>query len=95
MDLSKFRDWRISFRYLEVKGLILSLIFQFEIENIWFFQCKIEFYFTKWTPDVLFSQVARASSENTSFGVHEWNKIGSYTEKIKLSVSFMLLFTIN
>ena len=28
-------------------------------------------------------------SENTGFGVHEWNKIWSYTEKIKFSVSFM------
>ena len=33
-------------------------------------------------------------SGNTSFGVHEWNKILSYTEKIKFSVSFMLLVTI-
>ena len=33
-------------------------------------------------------------SENTDCGVHEWNKIQSYTEKIKFSVSFMLLFVI-
>ena len=31
---------------------------------------------------------------NASFSVHEWNKIQSYTEKSKFSVSFMLLFTI-
>ena len=39
------------------------------------------------------------SRENLSsglqvFGVHECNKIRSYTEKIKISVSFMLLPTI-
>ena len=31
-----------------------------------FFQCKIEFYFTEWTPKAVFSP-----SENTGFGVHE------------------------
>ena len=38
-----------------------------------------------------------ATSENTTFGDHEWNKIRSYIKKkkkIKCSVSFMLLFTI-
>ena len=36
------------------------------------------------------------TSENASFGVLKWNKIRSYTEKTKFSVSFnMLLFTIN
>ena len=35
-----------------------------------------------------------ATSDNTDFGVHEWNKIRSYTEKNQFSVSFMLLFTI-
>ena len=34
-----------------------------------------------------------ATSENKSFGVHELNKILSYTEKNQFSVSFMLLFT--
>ena len=44
----------------------------------------------------VFSPVAVATSENASFGVLEWNKIRSCTEKIKFSVSFnMLLFTIN
>ena len=57
------------------------------------FQCKIEFYFTEWTPQAVFSQVA-VMSENTDCGVHEWNKIQSYTEKLKFSVSFMLLFAI-
>ena len=32
-----------------------------------------------------------ATSDNTTFGVHNWNKIRSYTERIKFSVSFMLL----
>ena len=33
-----------------------------------------------------------AMRENTAFGVHEWNKKGSYTEKVKFStgISFML-----
>ena len=61
-------------------------------DTIWFFQCKIKFYFTKWTPNVVFSRVAIATCENTSFGVHEWIKISSYTKKIKPSVLFMLLF---
>ena len=43
------------------------------IEDIWFFQCKIEFYFTEWTPNAVFSRMAVATSENTSFGVHDWN----------------------
>ena len=44
-------------------------------------------------PDAVFSRVAVATSENTSFSVHECNKIYSYSEKIKFSVSFMFLFT--
>ena len=44
---------------------------------IFFFQCKIEFYFTEWTPKAVFSRVAVA----TSFGVHVWNKVRSYTKK--------------
>ena len=64
------------------------------IEDIWAFQCKIEFYFTEWTPQAVFLRVAVATSENTDCGVREWNKIQSYTEKLKFSVSFMLLFAI-
>ena len=52
-----------------------------ETEDIWVFQCKVEFYFTEWTPQAVFSRVAVATSENTDCGVHEWNKIQSYTEK--------------
>ena len=40
------------------------------IEDIWLFQCKIDFHFTEWTPKVVFSRVA-----DTTFGVHEWKKI--------------------
>ena len=29
-----------------------------DIVDIWLFQCKIEFYFTEWTPKVVFSRVA-------------------------------------
>ena len=49
-----------------------------ETENL-IFQCKIEFYFTHEYQNLYFT----ATSENTSFGVHEWNKIRSYTEKMK------------
>ena len=56
-------------------------------------EIKFEFYFTEWTPKAVFSRVAVATSENTNFSVYEWYKIRSYTEKIKFSVSFMLLFT--
>ena len=38
--------------------------------------------------------MAVAKSENTDCGVHEWNKIQSYTEKLNFSVSYMLLFAI-
>ena len=48
----------------------------------------------EWTPQAVFSRVAVATSENTDCGVHEWNKIQSYTEKLKFSVSFVLLFAI-
>ena len=44
------------------------------MDDIWFFQCKIEFCFTEWTPKAVLSQMAVAMSENTSFGVHEWKK---------------------
>ena len=65
------------------------------LEDIWFFQRKIEFYFTEWTSNAVFSRMAVATSENTSFRVHQWHYIRFYAEKkIKFSVSFMLLFTI-
>ena len=35
-----------------------------------------------------FSRVAVATSENTSFGVHEWNKIRSDSEKIQIFCFF-------
>ena len=65
-----------------------------DIEDIRVFQCKIEFYFTEWTPQAVFSRVAVARSENADCGFHEWNKIQSYTEKIRFPVSFTLLFAI-
>ena len=34
------------------------------------FQCKIEFYFTEWTPQSVFSLVATATRENAACGVH-------------------------
>ena len=34
-----------------------------EIENIEVFQCKIEAYFTEWTPNTVFSRVVVAMSE--------------------------------
>ena len=61
---------------------------------IFFFQCKIDFYFTEWTPKAVVSRVAVATSENAVFGVNEWNKIRSYTEKNRIFCFFMLLFTI-
>ena len=51
--------------------------------GLWF-QCKIGFYFTEWTPNAVFSRVAIASRENTSFGVHEWNNIQCYTKKNRI-----------
>ena len=54
-----------------------------EIEDIWIFQCKIKFYFTEWTPNQYFH-----GSENTSFGVREWNKIQSYTKKNQIFCFF-------
>ena len=56
--------------------------------------CIFTHFVHKMNTKAVFSQVAVATSENISFGVHEWNKIWSYTEKSKFSVSFMLLFTI-
>ena len=47
-------------------------------------------FFTEWTPQAVFSRVAVATSENTDCGVHDWNKIQSYTEKIKFL--FLLCF---
>ena len=59
-----------------------------------FFSVRSNFYFTEWTLQTVFSRVAVATNENTDCGVHECNKIQSYTEKLKFSVSFMLLFAI-
>ena len=42
----------------------------------------------------VFSRVAIAMNENTSFGVHEWNKIRSYTEK-NLIFCFLYAFIYN
>ena len=36
------------------------------------------------------SECNRFKGENITFGVHEWNKNWSYTEKVKFSVSFIL-----
>ena len=47
----------------------------YAIQDIWYFQCKINFI----SPKAVFSRVAVATSENTSFSVQEWNKIRSYT----------------
>ena len=44
-----------------------SSISVYNKEDIWFFQCTIEFYFTEWTSNAVFSW-------NTTFGFHEWNK---------------------
>ena len=49
----------------------LSLRINKEIEDIWVFQCKIEFYFTEWKPQAVFSRVAVAIRGNTDCGVHE------------------------
>ena len=71
------------------KGKALVNDSEFTVEDIWIFQCKIEVYISEWTPNAVFVRVAVATSENTSFGVHEGNKIRSYTEKNKFSVSFI------
>ena len=42
--------------FVEFHHMALQLIK--EIEDIWLFQCKIDFYFTEWTPKVVFSRVA-------------------------------------
>ena len=78
------------------KAIIHAYLFKdaMYIKDISFFLCKIIFYFTEWTPKAVFSRVPLATNENTSFGVHEWNKIWSDTEKIKFSVSFMFLIFI-
>jgi hypothetical protein len=46
------------------------------------FACKIEIYFTEWTPDVIFSRCdiftsCIARSKNIRTGVHKWNIIWS------------------
>ena len=47
--------WYYSFKFYFVPAI-------YEIEDIWVFQCKIEFYFTEWTPQAVFSRVAVAAS---------------------------------
>ena len=39
-----------------------------------------------------FSLVATATRENTSFGVHDWNKIRSYTKEKKKKICFFYAF---
>ena len=40
----------------------------------------------------VFSQVAVATSDNASFGVHEWNKIRSYTEQNQIFCFFLYFY---
>ena len=44
-----------------------------QIEDIWLYQCKIDFYFTNELQKQYFTS-GEATSENTAFDVHEWNK---------------------
>ena len=59
------------------------------IEDIWLFQCKMILCHRMNTKRSIFTS-GGATSENITFGVYEWNKNWSYTEKVKFSVSFML-----
>ena len=62
------------------------------IEDICFFQWKIEIYFIEWTPSVIFSQVAQPWVKILPMVFTRWNKFRSFTEKNpKYSVYFMLL----
>ena len=63
-------------------------------KHVWLLLLHSNILVIEWTPNAVFSRVAIATSENTSSGVHDWNKIRSYTEKLKFSVSFMPLLTI-
>ena len=54
----------------------------------------VPFHFYSISHNNSISRGAVATSENTDCGVHEWNKIQSYTEKLKFSVCFMLLLAI-
>ena len=64
-----------------------------QIEDIWFFQCKIKFYFTQWTPKVVFSRVFSCVEIQVLVFMSEI-KFDLTLKKIKFSVSFMLLFAI-
>ena len=44
--------------HLEKLHRVCSADKTYHIEDIWLFQCKIDFYFTEWTPKVVFSRVA-------------------------------------
>ena len=79
---------------MKYKVILLELPFFKYIEDIWVFQCKIEFHFTVWSPQAVFSRVAVATSENIDCGIHERNKIQFHPKKLQFSVSFMLLFAI-
>ena len=57
----------------------------------WLFQCKIEFYFTEWTPKAGLSRVAVATSEVQVFGVHEWIKFDLTLIKSNILVDLVWL----
>ena len=57
------RAWKIhNHSSVTWKQLIMRreyLTVPIEIEDIWLFQCKIDFYFTEWTTKAVFSRVAK------------------------------------
>ena len=62
----------------------------FYIEDIWLFQCEIDFLFHRMNTKSSIFTSGGGTSENITFSVHEWNKNWSYTEKVKFSFSFIL-----
>ena len=89
----------VKFHLTLIKSNILNLLHRKNTKTSiftrgFFFQCKIEFYFTEWTPKAVFSRVAVATSGNASFVFIGETKSTYILIKINFSVSFMVIFTI-
>ena len=81
--------WRESRRV--DKSLIIVCKSIKEIENL-IFQCKMEFYFTREHQNLYFHSWLPPLVKTLYFVFIRWNKIPSYTEKIKYPLFIELVF---
>ena len=78
------------FLWHDVIHWITATSYDKNIEDIWLFQCKIDFYFTEWTTKAVFSRVTKPRVKIPLLVFMSEIKKQSFTEKVKFSISFLL-----